>query len=62
MSAKDYDANSLNDTEGSIDPCQPIHYPGLPHGLTATHADVVNRDLLAFCQRNSVFTRNEEDV
>jgi non-heme chloroperoxidase len=28
-----------------------IYYPGLPHGLTATHADVVNRDLLAFCQR-----------
>jgi non-heme chloroperoxidase len=27
-----------------------IYYPGLPHGLTATHADVVNRDLLAFCQ------------
>ena len=27
-----------------------IYYPGLPHGLTATHADLVNRDLLAFCQ------------
>ena len=27
-----------------------IDYPGLPHGLTATHADLVNRDLLAFCQ------------
>ena len=26
------------------------YYPGLPHGLTATHADLVNRDLLAFCQ------------
>jgi non-heme chloroperoxidase len=26
-----------------------ISYPGLPHGLTATHADLVNRDLLAFC-------------
>ena len=25
-----------------------IYYPGAPHGLTATHADVVNRDLLAF--------------
>jgi len=22
-----------------------------PHGLTATHADLVNRDLLAFCQQ-----------
>jgi non-heme chloroperoxidase len=26
-----------------------IYYPGLPHGLTATHPDVVNRDLLSFC-------------
>lgn len=26
-----------------------IFYPGLPHGLPATHPDVVNRDLLAFC-------------
>ena len=28
-----------------------IYYPGLPHGLTATHAELVNRDLLAFCQQ-----------
>jgi len=28
-----------------------IYYPGLPHGLTATHADLVNRDLLTFCQQ-----------
>jgi non-heme chloroperoxidase len=27
-----------------------IYYPGLPHGLTATHADQVNTDLLAFLQ------------
>ena len=25
-----------------------IYYPGLPHGLTATHADQVNADLLEF--------------
>ena len=25
-----------------------IYYPGLPHGLTATHADQVNADLLKF--------------
>jgi non-heme chloroperoxidase len=25
-----------------------LFYPGLPHGLTATHAEQVNRDLLAF--------------
>jgi Predicted hydrolases or acyltransferases (alpha/beta hydrolase superfamily) len=25
-----------------------IYYPGAPHGLTATHQDQVNKDLLAF--------------
>src|SRR5687767_6816520 len=30
-----------------------IYYPGLPHGLTATHADLVNRDLLAFCKEGT---------
>jgi len=28
-----------------------IYYPGLSHGLTATHAELVNRDLLAFFQQ-----------
>jgi Endosomal/lysosomal potassium channel TMEM175 len=28
-----------------------IYYPGLSHGLTATHPDIVNRDLLAFCKQ-----------
>jgi non-heme chloroperoxidase len=28
-----------------------LYYPGLPHGLTATHGDIVNRDLLAFIQQ-----------
>jgi len=27
-----------------------IYYPGLSHGLTATHPDLVNRDLLSFIQ------------
>ena len=27
---------------------QEIYYPGMPHGLTATHQDVVNADLLKF--------------
>jgi non-heme chloroperoxidase len=31
-----------------IDGAQAIFYPGLPHGLTATHADRFNADLLAF--------------
>ena len=29
-----------------------IYYPGLPHGLTATHPDLVNRDLLAFLRHS----------
>ena len=37
-----------------------IYYPGLPHGLTATHADLVNRDLLAFCQRGNGRSREYE--
>jgi non-heme chloroperoxidase len=28
-----------------------IYYPGAPHGLTATHQDQVNADLLAFLRR-----------
>jgi non-heme chloroperoxidase len=31
-----------------------IYYPGYPHGLTATNADEVNRDLLAFLRGESV--------
>jgi non-heme chloroperoxidase len=27
-----------------------VYYPGLSHGLTATHPDLVNGDLLAFIQ------------
>jgi len=27
-----------------------IYYPGAPHGLTATHQDQVNAELLAFCK------------
>jgi non-heme chloroperoxidase len=37
-----------------------LYYPGLPHGLTATHADIVNRDLLAFCQRGKGRSRESE--
>jgi non-heme chloroperoxidase len=25
-----------------------IYYPGAPHGITATHQDRINADLLAF--------------
>ena len=30
---------------------QEIYYPGRPHGLTATHQDEVNADLLKFLQK-----------
>jgi non-heme chloroperoxidase len=30
---------------------QEIYYPGAPHGLTGTHADQVNSDLLRFLQQ-----------
>jgi non-heme chloroperoxidase len=41
---KDSARKSARQIEGAIE----IYYPGLPHGLTATHADLVNRDLLEF--------------
>jgi non-heme chloroperoxidase len=28
-----------------------VYYPGLSHGLVSTHPDIVNRDLLAFCNQ-----------
>jgi non-heme chloroperoxidase len=34
-----------------INGAEEIYYPGLSHGLTATHPDLVNRDLLAFIQQ-----------
>jgi non-heme chloroperoxidase len=30
--------------------CEDVYYPAAPHGLTATHQDPVNADLLAFLQ------------
>jgi non-heme chloroperoxidase len=37
-----------------------IYYPGTPHGLTATHADLVNRDLLAFLRGQPVGVQARE--
>jgi non-heme chloroperoxidase len=34
-----------------IQGAEELYYPGAPHGLTATHQDRVNSDLLAFVQR-----------
>jgi non-heme chloroperoxidase len=30
-----------------------IYYPGAPHGLTVTHQDQINADLLAFCAQQA---------
>jgi non-heme chloroperoxidase len=32
-------------------------YPGLPHGMCTTHADVVNPDLLAFIRSGASMAR-----
>jgi non-heme chloroperoxidase len=31
-------------------------YPGLPHGMCATHADLINPDLLAFFKTGGSMT------
>jgi non-heme chloroperoxidase len=41
-------AISAHKSAGLVRGAQTIFYPGLPHGLTATHADRFNADLLAF--------------
>ena len=43
--------NSAKKSAQLIKGAMEIYYPGLSHGLTATHPDLVNRDLLAFCQQ-----------
>jgi non-heme chloroperoxidase len=40
--------DSARKTERLIKGVKAIYYPGAPHGLTATHADQLNADLLAF--------------
>jgi non-heme chloroperoxidase len=40
-----------------IKAAQEIYYPGAPHGLTATHQDQVNADLLAFLRKFHKGTR-----
>jgi non-heme chloroperoxidase len=44
---KDSGKKSAKLIKGAVE----IYYPGLSHGLTATHPDLINRDLLAFIQR-----------
>ena len=43
--------NSAKKSAKMIKGATEIYYPGLSHGVTATHPDLVNRDLLAFCRQ-----------
>jgi non-heme chloroperoxidase len=43
---KDSGKKSAKLIKGAVE----IYYPGLSHGLTATHPDLINRDLFAFIQ------------
>jgi len=40
--------NSANKSAKLINGAKEIYYPGAPHGITATHQDQINADLLAF--------------
>ena len=44
--------NSAMKTAGLIKDAKDIYYPGAPHGITATHQDQLNADLLAFIRSN----------
>jgi non-heme chloroperoxidase len=44
--------NSAMKTAGLIKGAKDIYYPGAPHGITATHQDQLNADLLAFIRSN----------
>ena len=43
--------NSAKKSARLIKGAKEIYYPGAPHGLTATHQDQVNADLLAFLRQ-----------
>jgi non-heme chloroperoxidase len=44
--------NSAPKTAKLIKGAKDIYYPGAPHGITATHQDQINADLLAFIKSN----------
>jgi non-heme chloroperoxidase len=52
MHGEDDQIVPINDTAKKsvklIKGAKEIYYPGLPHGLTATHSDQINADLLKF--------------
>ena len=48
ITTKDGTQIYYKDSAKLIKGAKEIYYPGAPHGLTATHQDQVNSDLLAF--------------
>lgn len=62
MHGEDDQIVPINDTAKKsaklIKEAKEIYYPGLPHGLTATHADQVNADLLEFLQSVQIARRS----
>ena len=43
--------NTARKSEKLIKDVKAVYYPGAPHGITATHMDQVNSDLLAFLEK-----------
>ena len=43
--------DSAKKTAAMVAGAEEIYYPGAPHGLTATHTERVNKDLLDFIRR-----------
>jgi non-heme chloroperoxidase len=43
--------NTAKKSEKLIKDVKAIYYPGAPHGITATHMDQINADLLAFVEQ-----------
>jgi non-heme chloroperoxidase len=41
-----------------IQGAEEIYYPGAPHGITATHQDQINADLLRFLQSSPARVRD----
>jgi non-heme chloroperoxidase len=49
--------NTARKSEKLIKDVKAIYYPGAPHGITATHIDQVNADLLAFLEKGRKSSR-----
>lgn len=50
--------NSAVKSAQLIKGAQDIYYPGAPHGITATHQDQINKDLLAFIKGEKFHVAN----